>query len=54
MGSRLRLVADSFSKFPSAPNKWEISHTAERGTKAECDGQPVRQFGLRAGTPLLA
>jgi hypothetical protein len=54
MGSRLRVVAESFSNFPSAQNTWEISHTAQRGTKAECDGQPMRQSGLQAGTPLLA
>jgi hypothetical protein len=34
MGSRLRLVADSFSKFPSTVNPWEISHTVQRGAKA--------------------
>ena len=28
MGSRPRLVAESFSKLPSALNTWEISHTA--------------------------
>jgi len=36
-------VAESFSNFPSALNTWEISHTAQRGTKAECDGQPMHQ-----------
>jgi hypothetical protein len=32
--SRRRLVAESFSNFPSALNTWEISHTAQRGAKA--------------------
>jgi hypothetical protein len=48
MGSRLRLVADSFSKFPSTVNTWEISHAAQRGTKTECDGHHVSRFAVRA------
>jgi hypothetical protein len=31
MRARPRLVAERFSKLPSAQNTWEISHTARRG-----------------------